>query len=242
MKNLKINKYCLECIIIFALVLGFSVAWADSGRAGVGKEILALPYKITSPGFYYIKKDLSCPKGSSGITILTNDVTLDLMGFSLIGPGGSGDYDGIYMHTRKNVEIRNGTIKGFPRCAIYERGADGRGHRIFNIRASDNFNGIYLNGINHIIERCTVVGKGGNPGNGIFAGKFSTVTGNICHENKFGIKASSGSTVIGNTCSSNSNTGIYLIGHCVVDQNTAFSNDVANRNECSSCEFGTNHF
>jgi len=190
-----------------------------AGSRGVGTKITSLPYTISSPGFYYISKDLTAT-GSNGITINANDVTLDLMGFSLIGPGGTGGYKGIYMSGRSNVEIRNGTVRNFPTKGIYEGSTGAAGHRILNIRARHNGSyGIDLSGISHTVKGCTAVGNGFN---GIYAG--------------------SGSTVTGNTCRANTDYGIYLSESNLVDQNTATSNGTGkNMNSCPTCTFGTNH-
>ena len=101
-----------------------SNAWAEfyviagAGGRPVGTAITSLPHTISSSGFYYITKDMTCADGTYGITIGVDNVTLDLMGFSLIGAGGSGLDNGISMDERSNVEIRNGTIRDFSRAGI----------------------------------------------------------------------------------------------------------------------------
>ena len=49
--------------------------------------ISSLPYIITQPGSYYLTSDLTMTTDVNGITVDANHVTIDLMGFSLIGPG-----------------------------------------------------------------------------------------------------------------------------------------------------------
>jgi len=256
--------------ILIALILIFdfnaSHALAEfyviAGSRGVGTEIKSLPYTISSAGFYYIKKDLSCAAGSNGITITADNATLDLMGFSLIGPGGGLDYHGIYMSERSNVEIRNGTVTNFPQSGIYEDDAYGTGHRIIDIRARDNGDrGIYLLGKNHIIERCSVIGNDNhgiqvsygatitgntcydNVNDGINASDGSTINGNTCYDNNDnGISVGTGSTVIGNTSRDNDDYGISLGGDNLVDQNTATGNGLhKDISYCASCTFGANH-
>ena len=77
---------------------------------------------------------MSCAAGSHGITINADNVTLDLMGFSLVGPGGTGLYDGIHMNGRTNVEVRNGTVRNFPQHGICEceSHCSGKGHRVID--------------------------------------------------------------------------------------------------------------
>jgi len=249
-------------LLLFALSAShaFGEFYVIAGGRGVGTKIASLPYTISSPGFYYIDKDLSC-SGAHGITITADDVTLDLMGFSLSQSGG-GTYKGISMTGRSNVEIRNGTVRNFPSTGIYEDSTGATGHRIVNIRARDNGDyGIYLLGTSHTVKGCTAVGNGFN---GIYAGYASTITGNTCYDNDDnGIYASYGSTITGNTCYNNDNNGIhagpastvtgntcydntdygiYLGGNNLVDQNTAYNNGTGkNMNTCATCTFGTNH-
>ena len=251
--------------LLFILTFSASNTFADfyviAGSKGVGTKINALPYTIASPGFYFIAKDLSCAETDQhGITIIADNVTLDLMGFSLVGPGGSGGYSGIFMSGRANVEIRNGTVRNFKGCGIHEDSSNGNGHRIINIRVKNNsLPGITLLGKSHLIEKCTAVSNGGNGiyagagsaviGNtcydntnrGIYAEEGCTVTGNTCYDNgSDGINAGLGTTVTGNTCRSNGGIGIYLVGNNCVDQNTATGNTTSEMNACASCAFGTN--
>jgi hypothetical protein len=58
--------------------------------------IAAAGYVITQPGSYYLGTNLITAGGTAGIQIATNDVTLDLNGFSILGAAGSGY--GIYIN------------------------------------------------------------------------------------------------------------------------------------------------
>jgi hypothetical protein len=78
--------------LVGAVLLSAGPAWAQDefyviAGGGVGTRITSLPYTITSPGFYYLTSNLSYSGSSNGITVNSNDVTLDLMGFSISGPG-----------------------------------------------------------------------------------------------------------------------------------------------------------
>ena len=68
-------------------------------------------YVIDQPGSYYFTGDITIDVADKdGIRVDADDVTIDLMGFSLIGQG-SGSGDGIrVIGTSSNVEIRNGTV------------------------------------------------------------------------------------------------------------------------------------
>ena len=78
-----------------------------------GTKITSLPYTISTPGSYYLGGNLTYAGDSDGITVNADNVTLDLMGFTLAYTGTGTTYYGIYMQGRKNVEIRNGTVRGW---------------------------------------------------------------------------------------------------------------------------------
>jgi parallel beta-helix repeat protein len=225
------KKKTLPPLPIFSMLIAlllFTFTGTDAcagGGAKAGTEIRSLPYTISSSGFYYIEKDLSCAAGTHGITIAADNVTLDLMGLSLVGPGGSGVYDGIYMNGRTNVEIRNGTVRNFSRRGIFEDGYSGTGHRIINIRVQDNTSaGIFIFSTSNLVERCTAVGNGAY---GIYAHVGATVTGNICSDNAAdGIYTGFGATVTGNTCYNNNGFGICTWFGATVTGNTCYSNTI----------------
>ena len=172
--------------------------------------ILKLPFTISTTGSYYLAGDLS--SDTNGIIVEANNVTIDLAGFRIVGPGSGSNY-GIYMNGRRNVEIRNGTVQGFTGTyrqggGIYE--ANGTGHRVVGLRAVSNGPGIVLGGSCHLIKDCSVVE---NMSYGIQVGKCSTVTGNTCFGNHDrGISAYGSCTVKDNTCCYNGNQGILCDG------------------------------
>src|SRR5580658_10119634 len=69
--------------------------------------ITNLPYSVEAPGSYYVTTNLTGGLINGGITILTNNVTIDLGGFTLSGIGGNSS--GI-VGGPANVVIRNGTL------------------------------------------------------------------------------------------------------------------------------------
>ena len=193
-------------------------------KVAIGTEITSVPYQITSSGFYYFTKNLNSPN-QTGITITANNVTLDLMGFTLSGPIlAGGDHHGIYMNGRSNVEIRNGTVRSFPNYAIFESGNDGKGHRIINIRAVGNGEGIILRSRGNLVKECTAAS---NRYGGIYAASGSTVIENIVYDNFQGISTGSASTVMGNTASGNRFAGIFTADGSTVTGNIAYGNSYA---------------
>ena len=197
-----------------------------------------IPKTINTPGSYYLTGDVN--SAGTAITIIVDDVTIDLAGFALVGPGSGTNY-GIYMNARSNVEIRNGTVRNFG-YGIYENSSNGRGHRVIDVRAIYNGSvGIYLSGAGsgHLVKGCTASNNGTSATNvyGIYAGSGCTVTGNTAHNNGtsatnlvYGISAASGSTVTGNTVYRNGESaigtvcGIYAGSGSTVTGNTACNN------------------
>ena len=182
-----------------------------------------IPLTITESGSYY----LTCDVNSAGtaITVEANNVTIDLMGYQLIGPGSGTNY-GIHITGQTNVEIRNGTIRQFGSRGIYEDNPNsGKRHRVIGIRAmsTGSWAGIQLRGSAHLVKECTAANNGSY---GIYTDNTSTVTGNIAHSNQIqGIYAGSGSIVTGNIAFGNiQNGGIYTGQGCTVTGNTAISN------------------
>jgi hypothetical protein len=77
-----------------------------------GTPIAALPFTITQPGRYYVKRDLTGVAGQSGITIAQDGVTLDLNGFTLHGVANA--VDGVVVSgVHSAVRIEHGTVRGW---------------------------------------------------------------------------------------------------------------------------------
>ena len=188
------------------------------------RPISSLPYTISTPGSYYLTGDLTLTSTTvPGITVNADNVTIDLMGYSLIGPG-SGPNHGIYMHGRSNVEVRNGTVRDFGRHGIYEASSTaGKGHRVIAVRAiSNGDDGFCLLGSGHLVKDCTAVGNGDD---GIIVGAGTTVTGNTAYKNQGnGIQATVGCTVTDNSALENQSTGIQAWHGCTVSSNGASYN------------------
>jgi parallel beta-helix repeat protein len=171
-------------------------------------QINSVPYTISSSGSYYLTKNLIST--GTGITIASDDVTLDLCGFTLTGPGSGATY-GIYINlAQKNIEIRNGTIKNFGYDGIASDFGTGN-CRIIGVQLVGNKrHGIYFSSsIHDIVKDCSVNDNGSSfAGNvyGIYIGINSTAAGNIVHSNGswatgnvYGIIADDNCTVTGNT-------------------------------------------
>ena len=179
-----------------------------------------LPMTITESGSYYFTESIEYADANTPITIEANDVTVDLMGYTLKGPDSGYSY-GIKLSECSNVEVRNGTVRDFYRgITTYSTGSD---HRIINIRAvSNTVYGIYLATAGCMVRDCTASGNGNT---GIYLGDGCTVIGNTAYGNTSnGIIVGSGGTVKSNTAYDNGNSGFYVGIGCTVKSNTAYDN------------------
>jgi hypothetical protein len=74
--------------------------------------ISVAPFTISTSGSYYLTQNLAVTTGS-GITISSDDVTLDLNGFTISSTANPASGSGVSLSgTRKNIQIKNGGIKG----------------------------------------------------------------------------------------------------------------------------------
>jgi hypothetical protein len=215
-------------LVLLAAMLWGQAAWADDfyviAGGGVGTKITSLPYTINSSGFYYLTGNLTFSGSGAAIYVNADNVTIELMGFSLTGPGNqinSGPH-GIFMSSLHNVEVRNGTVSGFFR-GVYDEGA-GDSHRVINVRAANNFVGIWLSGNNHLIKNC----NGSNNNNfGLYVDN-GIVMDNVACTNGIGISVAYTGVVIGNMAYNNGLynfafgvLGVVGVSNILVDRNSA---------------------
>ncbi len=238
------KRICFLLTVVFSIMAVTFPAPADEGfyvigmGAGVGVKITSLPKVITSPGFYFVTGNLPCPAGH-GITVNSDNVTIDLMGFCLSGNNSSYGITG----TGNNVEVRNGTLTGWNH-AIDMWGTQ---NRIINLRAQGGAYGINLgNNGGNLVKGCTCKDY---TDTGIYAAN-STISNNmltapaggalyglvgdgiisanrIAGLNKSGIFCTGPANIIGNIVSSGSESaGIVLseveLWPTVLDQNTVY--------------------
>lgn len=75
-------------------------------------------FVISQPGSYYLTGNVAGVAGKSGIRIAASDVTLDLMGFTLVGPGIGSQQSGVHVPlvgatTSTNITVRNGALRNW---------------------------------------------------------------------------------------------------------------------------------
>jgi len=111
-------------------------------------------FVISNPGSYYLTTNIMGVSSEEGIDIVASDVTLDLNGFSLIGP--STAYSGIAIYsTVTNVVVRNGIISGWG--TLYN-GISCLGNNVDfeNLTIYGELTGISCFGDGGVIKNCTL--------------------------------------------------------------------------------------
>jgi hypothetical protein len=212
------KRTCWLLLLACAVLLNIGAAMADGDMyvvavgGGVGTKITSLPKTITAPGFYYVANNLTCPSGN-GITVNSDDVTIDLMGFRLSGNPASHGISG----STHNVEVRNGTLSGWNH-AIDMLGTQ---CRIINLRAQGNSYGINL-GTNggHVVKGCTLKD---NTDTGIFASD-STISNNSLNVSTGAFYGIVGDGIIsGNRITGQHHIGIFSTGAANIIGNIVYS-------------------
>ena len=228
-----------------------SVALAGPARAVDGvleinqAAVLAsggFPFQITQPGSYRLTSDLVVASTTAdAIDVSSGNVTLDLNGFSIVGPG-SGSGVGIKANAQPQVRIRNGAVQGMgdmglflgPTCAVErmritnngDTGVDGgEGCTITgNVVSNNGHHGISASGV---IRGNTVVG---NVDQGILAA--GVIQDNTANDNFNGIETKAvasaapvdTATVIGNSANHNAAYGV------IIDDGSGYGDNVLNDN------------
>ena len=159
-------------------VIEINQAKALAGSVTTG-DFVNFPVSLTQPGSYRLTSDLSVPSAFDGIQITADNVSLDLNGFNVIGGGGSAA-DGISLVGQKNIEIKNGTIRGFSRHGVFAN-AVAQLIWVIGVRSVGNgFSGFELEGVGHLVDGCTAASNGTL---GIFVGDGSLVINSVSRGN-----------------------------------------------------------
>ena len=243
MKRLMWGLFLVGAVLLCSVPVlaqeGFYVV--AGGGPPVGTKITSLPYTISNPGFYYLTGNLTYSGTGNGITVASDDVTFDLMGFRILGPGSNGSniainlYDGTNGH--RNVEVRNGTISGWW-AGLTDWSSVALRNRALNLRVENCLYGIDFETSGDLVKNCTVeaVTTGINIYGGVATGNTvtnctygiagnGTINGNVVVNcSTYGIDCLGASSIIGNTVitTATSQTGIYVntSNPVLVTQNT----------------------
>jgi len=163
-----ISNWVGAVTVLFSVALTALPAYAERIECN---EVPYVPYTIDTPGVWCLKHDLSTSMASGcAIAINVNNVTLDLNDFKVGGlaAGLGTDARGVCALCRKNVTVRNGTVRGFLAGVqllggFFSGGNDcAQAYVVENIRAESNtYAGIWVGGMGGVIRNNLVVSTGG---------------------------------------------------------------------------------
>jgi len=225
--------------LLFSLA---SFAFAVDGIALIRQTpTTVFPVVISAPGSYRLASNLRVASTSvDAIDIRANNVTLDLNGFSIIGPH-SGTGNGINAGVNAsscyppNVTITNVTVTDGVVTAMGGSGIClGSYAHVEGVRALGNGgSGIDVNSFARIIGN--VCNK--NLATGIACGRDCVISGNTTNSNFEGIVTSDNAAVLGNAVSLNSDDGLILLG--TVPTYSGFGKNVMENNSVVCADGGT---
>lgn len=219
---------------------------APSGRMGVRTEITALPYVVAASGSYYVSQTLIQVGPAPGIMISASNVTIDLMGFGLLGAGFPGS-DGITIAPGafSNVTIHDGYVMGWGGTGLNLAGAPGpvSNVHVFNVMAAGNFtDGISVGpqsivreviasnntGVGIRLDRVSKLTNGiaaANGSTGIVAGAECHISDSVAANNGAqGIMLGMSSVLIGSVTNENAMNGVVMVVSCRVTDCVASMN------------------
>jgi parallel beta-helix repeat protein len=183
---------------LIVAAIGFFASNSAAGEASVPMVLVGArkTLTITKPGSYYLPRNLVSALTNAPVVLVTaSNVTLNLNGYSIIGPGGSGTASaGILANPSvANVTVVGGTIAGIAGAAV-------------NLGPESEVSGM------HIV---------GNSGDGVDCASACLVSGNIIADNGgVGISLSDSSSGFQNNVLNGNAGGIVggtSLGHNLVN-------------------------
>ena len=196
--GLSCNIYAVDGIVL----IDQNRALAGNVTPGDGP---GFPVTISRSGSYRLSGNLTVSgANTTAIQITADEVTIDLNGFSIVGPticGGSpvscsptGTGIGVDGQSQRNVTVVNGTVRGMGNIGV----AVSSGGYVAKVHAHSNGSSGIMAFQSVVTGNTTTV----NGHRGIFIYN-SVASGNMVMNNIIGIEIGCPSTVVGNTVSSN---------------------------------------
>lgn len=244
-----------------AAVVAIDQRAALAGRV-TAQDTPGFPVTISEPGSYRLTSNLTVPSVATTVIQITADnVTLDLNGFSIIGPnvctsnpitctalgGGIGIMavsEGV--PSPANVRVMNGMVRGMGGHGIRMMGDSTVVERVLAV--SNGGPGIVVGNGRVIDSEARLSGSGtaivglhvrgctaANNVFGIFVRPGGVASGNVAMANEGGGIAVTNGTATGNTAINNVNYGIDAICPGTLTGNTAFGNTVINIRTNGQC-------
>jgi len=169
-----------------------------------------LPETLEWPCSVKLAGTLTCLQtGVNGITVNADDVTIDLAGHALVGPGADSGA-GIYQATsNRNLRVTNGKLGMWLGSNQYGVWAAGQGALFSELQASTNNCGFY-SGAGGSLTACTAIE---NRSQGFFVAGAGTLSRCVARRNgSTGLYCSGGSSLRECSASSNGGSGIMAFG------------------------------
>lgn len=242
-------------IIVFA---GIAIAaMAEHGRIHISQSKLTPGYTAMTPGSYILTENLSFTGSFAAIVVGTNDVTIDLNGYTIYG--GTNSQSAIFQDAGvSRTRIRNGTVAHFTRNSGFAVVLLGEGNVVQDIRFRNcreslwlgshaRVTGVQISGVNAfagggfginagngaLIQDCRVSGMSFSTGyTGIVAGVSAIISGCSVVSNSantfYGISAGAHSIV--ESCMVNGNNGTNVFSGILVQSNSVVNSVTASQN------------
>lgn len=173
-------------------------------------------YVISQPGSYYLTGNITGVVSKAGIRIGATQVSLDLMGYALVGVPGS--LKGITVAGGEGFSFRNGSILNWGDDGLFA----GTDALVESVNVSGNGNhGIRAGGKSRVVK-CSASYQGSL---GIFLSGNGHVSDCVANDNSQGISVADGSTVVDSSAFNNTVYGIHVgagsvIKNCATSYNS----------------------
>jgi hypothetical protein len=221
--------------IVWVFLFGCGLAQAGEGQIEIGPTT-SFPIIINQPGSYLLTADLTVPASANGIEIQADNVTLDLGGHSITGPGA---IYGVFASQVSGIAVRNGVVSHF-QAGLYLAKTGGAAFQVEGIRAASCGIGIYA--LDAVITNCTA---NNNTGTGVQLSRgtisstqasFNGVAGfyllgstcDLCTalvNDQYGFDISSGHNLL-TSCNAVQNLLGNLNGTCTSGSNACFNSNL----------------
>jgi hypothetical protein len=213
-------------VMLVALLLVQPCAYAVDGVVLINQStVLAaggFPYTIKQSGSYRLSGPLTTPDiNTSAIVITADNVTLDLNGFSIVGPAVCGGIPVSCSSTGTVIAVDGGSSRG---TAVLNGVIQGMGNTVISL------------GDGGRIEKMRIIGNVG----GISIGHAGVVTDNTVMFNLTGGIGVTGATVTGNTVAFNRLTGISATCPSALIGNTLYFNETGIFTSGAGCTLANN--
>jgi hypothetical protein len=164
-------------------------------------DTAGFPATISRAGHYKLSANLVVPGGVNGIEVTTNDVVIDLNGFTIRSNSPNKIDNAIHAINVNRLRVGNGTITGFA-AGIYN--LNGRFAVIENTRLIANADGLITQSEAAIRDNTIALGSGGIDCSASCLIQGNTITGN----QGIGIRVTEGAVVLGNVIAGNGGYGL----------------------------------